>query len=344
MPDFCSFSLSIDYETSICLSSKTEIAKRLATDSNPLIIDKQVFDLHSDLLNQSPPLHLLLLTAGEDSKSLEQVNHIYEFLLNCKADRSTIITVIGGGTITDASAYAVSTFKRGCRLTLIPSTLLGMIDASLGGKTAVNYNSAKNTIGTFYPAEQVIIVPELLTTLSEKELSNGMAEMLKLQFILPELPEPITSGSIYPQPEVIFEYAKAKLSICTQDLDDKGKRRLLNLGHTFGHALESYTDFTISHGKAIAWGIATAARVSYKLGYIDTDVCSKVVSKLKQYGFMTELDDSLKSGFIAAFPTLVAHDKKNEAGFLTLILFSGTGQVDMFKHIDIQTITLTNPF
>ncbi len=246
---------------------------------------------------------------------------------------------MGGGTVTDAAAYSVSTFKRGCRLILIPTTLLGMIDAALGGKTALNYKSVKNLIGTFYPAEQVILVPEFLQTLPEDEVKNGLAEMLKLNFIMPDLPVPLILGNIIPAPEIIMDYAQAKLSICSNDLTDKGNRRLLNLGHSFGHTLESYTNFRISHGDAIAWGIATAARVSEKLGYINKDTANKIVNTLETYKFNTYLEAGIKSDFLASIPELILQDKKTDNDLLTLVLFKETGTVTLCKGLTPETIT-----
>jgi len=335
MQDSLSFNFGRNFTTTLNLRNKADFKNLLSACRSPIIMDKQVYELHRDLFNPSFDPKILLLPAGEQTKTQATVKLIYDHLLKCKADRNTEVFVIGGGTITDVAAYAVSTFKRGCRLTLIPSTLLGMIDAALGGKTALNYRSIKNLIGSLYPAERVVILPELLSTLPETELHNGLAEMLKLKFILPELSEPCFKEAGYPATDQIFEYAQAKLNICVSDLDDRGMRRLLNLGHTFGHTLESYTNYAIPHGAAIVWGIATAARTSNKLGYIDQNVCNGIITKLKAHGFKSELDTTIKAGFLAAFPDLVLHDKKKEGDILTLILFKGSGQVDIFEEISL---------
>lgn len=302
-------------------------------------MDRQVFNLHRDLINLPFTPDILQLTAGEETKTSETVKHIYDFLAKVNADRTTAIFVIGGGTISDTAAYAVSTFKRGCRLVIIPSTLLGMVDAALGGKTAINHKSVKNQVGTFYPAEQVIIVPELLQTLPEAERQNGLAEMLKLRFILPDLPNPCSIDEIIPSPEIIMEYAQAKLMFCSNDFTDRGDRRLLNLGHSFGHTLESFTDYRISHGNAVAWGIAAAARVSEKLGFITKEICSSIVSTLDSYSYTTTLDSDIKSYFLASFPELVLQDKKTENNVLTLVLFKDEGNVQICGGLSLKTIT-----
>jgi 3-dehydroquinate synthase len=337
------FSFSRNFSTILSLQTKAGIKALLSACSCPIIMDEQVCKFHSDLVSLPFAPRLLLLPAGESSKTPETVKLIYDFLAECKAGRSTDVFVIGGGTVTDTAAFAVSTFKRGCRLTLIPSTLLGMIDAALGGKTAVNFPSFKNLIGSFYPAAQVIISPDFLLTLPDTELKNGLAEMLKLKLILPALSEPRFASSGYPEADQIMEYAHAKLHICASDLDDTGSRRLLNLGHTFGHALESYSNYAISHGEAVVWGIATAAKISEKFGKLKSCVCHQIIQKLKSHGFKTELEAAIKNGFNAAFPTLVAHDKKSASDLLTLILFEDNAKPVIIDNIALQSITAILP-
>ncbi len=333
-----SFSFGINFQTDLCSGSKSDIRALLSGSLCPIIMDSIAYELHKDIFTPDCKQQILLLPAGEEHKSQETVTRIYHFLLECNVSRNTEVFAIGGGTITDVVAYAVSTFKRGCRLILIPSTLLGMIDASVGGKTAINHNAVKNLIGTFYPAQKVMIVPELLHSLSDAELQNGLAEMLKLRFILPDLPDPDFRQHTYPTIELILEYAKAKLNICTHDLDDLGNRRLLNLGHTFGHILESSADYSIPHGEAVIWGIAVAAGISKKLGLITNAVSKRIIAGLKQHGFQTELDSVQRDSFIAAFPELIMQDKKKASDMLTLVLFKDSAQVAVFDNIPLQSV------
>lgn len=333
-----SYKFSRSFSTDLLVRTLHDVKSLLTHKTNPVIVDKQVFELYPELFDILPDSRLLKLSAGEQTKSLDTVRLIYDFLADNKVDRDTIIVVIGGGTITDLAAYAVSTYKRGCRLLLIPSTLLGMIDASLGGKTAVNYHSIKNLIGSFYPAEQVLLVPELLLTLSPNEIKNGLAEMLKLRFIIPDLPEFSPDVVISENAELIFEYANAKLNICSQDLNDMGQRRLLNLGHTFGHALESYSNYSEAHGEAVAWGIATAARLSERLKLIDIPSLDLIINTLKRFGFKTELETSIKTGFLLKLPELIRQDKKVQDNNLTLILFKESGIVSVCEHISLNTV------
>ena len=150
------------------------------------IIDKLVYELYKDkmfdIISNNP---LLLFEAKEENKNLNEILKIYDFFHDNKVNRSTIIFGIGGGITTDITAFSASTYMRGCRLILIPTTFLGIIDAAIGGKTAINFKGIKNNIGTFYPAEKVIIILEFLKTLPEKEMKNGWVECIKIALIKP---------------------------------------------------------------------------------------------------------------------------------------------------------------
>lgn len=321
-----------------------EDVTRLINGNNcAVIMDSAVYNLFPGIADVISRQCLLLLSAGEETKTLEIVKNIYDFLVNCKIGRSSLVFVIGGGTITDVAAYAVSSFKRGCRLSLIPTTLLGMIDAAIGGKTAINFGSAKNLIGSFYPAHNVLIVPDFLKTLPEKELKNGLAEMLKLRFIIPKLTELPQASRMAPDAGLIMEYAKAKLTICEQDPYDLSNRRMLNLGHTFGHVLESYTNYSYPHGEAVIWGIAVAAGISCKLQLIDNNTKERIISILLSYGFQTTLDAAMKSDFLKAFPLLINHDKKGQDNKLALILFNADHQTIIRENIPVENVVTFLP-
>jgi 3-dehydroquinate synthase len=197
-----------------------------------------------------------------------------------------------------------------------------MTDAAIGGKTAINYLGAKNQIGTFYPAEKIIIIPEFTRTLSEAEYRNGLAEMLKLKLILQQLPEIPPNLAGLTDTKIILDYACAKMQICSSDLSDRNARMLLNLGHTFGHILESITAYKTSHGEAVGWGIAVAVRLSVKLGFTDSQYCNQIIELLKNYGFHTDLEPELQEEYLRAFPKNVLSDKKNSNQAITLVLFN----------------------
>lgn len=230
-----------------------------------VIADERVFLLYKSHFESCD---VLLLRAGEADKSLAGVERIWQYLSERGAGRDASIHVFGGGSISDIAAFAISTFKRGCRLILYPSTLMGMIDASIGGKTGFNYSGLKNHIGSFYPAEKIFLYHDFLESLPEDEIRQGLAEILKCKLLDSELPAFIMSPGETPDIDCILEYARYKMHICMIDPWDRAIRRLLNFGHSFGHALESLSNFELKHGDAVYLGMKLAARYSHDQGLL----------------------------------------------------------------------------
>ena len=240
--------------------------------------------------------------------------------------------------MTDITAFAASTYMRGCRLILIPTTFLGMIDAAIGGKTAVNFRGIKNNIGTFYPAEKVIIIPEFLKTLPEKEMKNGWAECIKISLIKKsKLYELLTTDNEINMDKIIKSSITLKAGICENDPEDKGERRLLNLGHTFGHVLETLSNFEISHGNAVAIGIRTAAKLSLEKNFIEETVFNKINCILDMYGLPKSLEMKFKDSFSKQVKSVLSQDKKTTL-YTLLILFDGFQKTKICKDIGLEEI------
>lgn len=297
-------------------------------------IDQQVFNLYEkklkDLIQKSP---IYIFEAMEINKSINAIIKIFSFFIENNVTRETVILGIGGGITTDIVAFAASTFKRGCRLQLIPTTFLGMIDAAIGGKTAVNFNGIKNVIGTFYPAEKVIIDTRFLDSLSKKEMLNGWAECLKVAFIENgELLEILLKEKCKITEEIITKAIEIKMSICEKDLEDKNKRKLLNLGHTFGHVLESISDYQISHGEAVAVGIRVAAYISNELGYLNKNDLEKINDLLNLYDLQIRISTSYINKLKKYGLNILLKDKKATSK-LNIILFEGFQKV-FIKQVD----------
>ncbi|MCD4796751.1 MAG: 3-dehydroquinate synthase, partial [Candidatus Cloacimonetes bacterium] len=244
---------------------------------------------------------------------------------------------IGGGITTDITSFAASTYMRGCRLVLIPTTFLAMIDAAIGGKTAVNFNGIKNNIGTFYPAEKIIISTEFLKTLPEKEMKNGWAECLKMSLI--------KKSSLYDLllskadiNKIIKKTIELKISICVKDPEDRGERRLLNLGHTFAHIIESISDYEISHGTAVSVGIRAAAKLSLKLGLINVDINEKINNILNMYNLPDYVDAKYRDVLINKGESILNQDKKATSK-LNLVLFKGFQEV-FLKELNDKKVVL----
>lgn len=221
-----------------------------------LITDQNIFSLYQTLLDTIPnKLTQFITKPGEDSKSIETYQSIIEHLLKFNIDRNTILIAFGGGVITDLSAFVAGTYKRGISFINIPTTLIGMVDASIGGKCGINLNNFKNQIGLFNHPSKIIIDPNLLKTLPSKEFNNGMAEIIKCGIIeSPELFMSIENNDFCIN-QIIEEALKVKIKLVLNDEFDKKERKKLNFGHTYGHLLESFTNYNISHGEAVALGM-----------------------------------------------------------------------------------------
>lgn len=221
-----------------------------------LITDHTVEKLYSHLF----PFPCFSFPAGEKHKTRETKARLEDQLLEAGFSRETTLIGLGGGVVTDLAGFLASTFCRGVPLVLVPTTLLAMVDAAIGGKNGVNTPLGKNMIGTFYLPEKTVIDPQFLKTLPEKELWNGRVEMLKAGLIAdPDL-------FAFPDMEHAIE---VKRKIVFADPHEKGERRLLNFGHTIGHALEKLSDYEMAHGEAVATGIVLESRLAYALGVLD---------------------------------------------------------------------------
>lgn len=237
-------------------------AGRIPLKADLILADPRVMSLHGGSLRISG--EVLEIQAGETAKTPENLLSLWRSMAELDLRKDSRMAVAGGGTLCDLGALAASTWKRGVHLTLVPTTLLCMVDACMGGKTAVNLGPAKNQIGTVYPAEEIIIWPGFLGTLPTPRLREGMAEALKTAVIGDRrIADYLQEGDFT---EAVLSSLRVKAAIVARDLEENGERRLLNLGHTVAHAIEAVSDHGVSHGEAVAMGIPVAARMG---GYGD---------------------------------------------------------------------------
>ena len=310
-------------------------AQSLITLASPAEIRDRKADLYvadgntAEFLSDKQRENALVLPPGESEKTFASIEKIIARAVELKLDRSSLILGLGGGVICDMTAFAASLYMRGCRVELVPTSLLAMVDASVGGKTGVDYGAFKNMIGTFYPAEQVILCPEYVATLPQKEYLCGLAEAIKTALLgdleMLELLEKEKEAVLKREPslvkELIVRCVRFKGRIVEEDLKENGLRACLNLGHTFGHALESVTGFSrVSHGEGVAWGIAKAARAAYSRGDIGSDYHDRIIRLLEGYGYNLSYDISPDDLMEA-----MGHDKKIRGGQKRFILPSGPG-------------------
>lgn len=279
---------------------------------------------------------------GEASKNFHVFGEVCEALLASGLERKDLVIALGGGVIGDLAGFAAGVLKRGVDFIQVPTTLLAQVDSSVGGKTGINAKAGKNLIGLFHQPRLVLADINALATLPQRELRAGFAEVIKYGLI--DDPEFFAwserNGSLALQvdrnllAEAVTRSVAAKARIVASDERESGQRALLNLGHTFGHALESCAGFDgrLLHGEAVATGMALAFRFSAAQGLCPPEDATRVERLLRALGYAARLRESVGGPFsVAALLGAMSHDKKNEAGQLTLILVRGIGRAIVQK-------------
>ena len=274
---------------------------------------------------------IIVIGATDSHKTLESLSHVWEALGEGGATRHSLLINIGGGMVTDLGGFAASTFKRGINYINIPTTLLSMVDASVGGKTGINFRGLKNEIGVFSNASTVILDTTFLKTLDAENICSGYAEMLKHGLISNEKmwAELINFDLVQPDLQqlqtMVADSVAVKQRIVTEDPLEQGIRKALNLGHTVGHAFESFAlkHSPILHGYAVAYGLISELYLSTVKTGFPSDKMHQTVSFIKEhYGKMAIICDN--------YPTLLelmTHDKKNVAGTINFTLLGGIGDI-----------------
>ncbi len=288
---------------------------------------------------------------GESAKSSGQLLAVWEKLESLSFERGDTIIALGGGAVCDLSGFAASTYLRGVRLALIPTTLLSQVDAAIGGKTAINLAAGKNLAGTFYFPEAVFVDPEVLSTLPEREWLSGMGEIIKYALIektvsaqaeyrsgprplFAVLQENLANGIKWDAPSmqgIIASCIKMKLAVVGKDPLEKHLRRSLNLGHTLAHALETVSNYEIAHGQAVAIGLVFAMSLAVRFGRCSAAMRQSVVDLLKETGLPLEIPSSYNRQEILK---AMFQDKKRQADRLKFVLpCHEIGQVDIDSSI-----------
>ncbi len=298
------------------------------------------------LKSTSDKIHFLVITASEKSKSFEEAEKIFSSLYKKKFGRDTLVIAIGGGTIGDLAGFVASTYMRGVPIIHIPTTLLSMVDSSIGGKTGVNFKGAKNLVGTFYPPAFVIIDTSFLKSLPRKELISGYGEVIKYSYLTDKdfYSELLTHYHSLDKRnlnfigEMIYQCVKIKSAVVSEDEFEKsGLRKILNLGHTFAHAYESVSGYKISHGQAVLIGILISLHLSYQLGLISQ----------KQFAKMIELPIKFISTLVTPdfderdILRLMKYDKKNRAGKNQFVLIKNFGEILVDVHVNRKLVLNT---
>jgi len=284
-----------------------------------------------------------ILPDGEQYKNITHWNHIMDTLMQARLSRHEPIIALGGGVVGDMAGFAAACYRRGVPYVQVPTTLLAQVDSSVGGKTAVNHPHGKNMIGAFYQPRMVWIDPRVLQTLASRELRAGIAETIKYGLIrdaslfdkldadmdaLLQLDETAVT-------DIIFTSCRHKAEVVMADETEQGNRALLNLGHTFGHAIEAMTHYTTYlHGEGVALGTLMAARLSEQSGHAAPGLETRIQTLYEKIGLPVEIPSFPSDAWLDA----MGHDKKNAGGRIRFILLKGIGDAFIAEHVQTKDI------
>lgn len=282
----------------------------------------------------------ILFPDGEAAKSLSYIKKCWLKMSQQGLDRHSLVIALGGGALTDAAGFAAGCYMRGIDTMYIPTTLMGMIDAAIGNKTGINFDQRKNFIGLFHSPKQVIIDPQCLKTLPQRELNAGFGEIIKYGMIasesLFELLEKMDKVDESNLKKIIELSCVIKAKIISEDPFDKGNREILNYGHTFAHALEDLTNYQVFlHGEAVSIGMCCAAGVSCEMQLLEKKVLYRLEALCQKMSLPTEIPDSID---IDLMINKMREDKKAHNQIINLIIPEKIGQVKLFKNADPNLI------
>ncbi len=284
-----------------------------------VVSDRNVAKAQQDRVKTGVHLEWLVVEPGEASKNLEQVSALYAELSRLGVERSTPLLALGGGVVGDLAGFVAATYLRGLPFYQLPTSLLAMVDSSIGGKVGVDFGGGKNLVGAFYAPRAILADLDCLATLPEAEFENGMAEVIKHAFLegesrlteLESLRRPTSDHAF------VFRSAAVKMDIVSRDPKEGGLRALLNFGHTLGHAIEAASNFELAHGRAVALGMVAAVRLARSRGLLVEDFEERLAGLLRFWGLPTSLKMEVSGGQILE---LLKLDKKNREGRLTFVL------------------------
>jgi 3-dehydroquinate synthase len=300
-----------------------------------VVVDRNVARYHLQKIKKSIGRHKKILyyelKPGENTKSQEQLKKLYSALIKNNYGRDTLIISVGGGVTGDLVGYSAATYMRGVQLIQIPTTLLAAVDSSIGGKTAINFNGYKNIIGSFYHPDMVLIDSEFLNTLPPKEYKAGMGEVIKYAYISsPDLYnlmndnfERILKKEAKITDEIILRCAAIKSGVVSNDEKENGLRKILNFGHTYGHAIESATGFKVRHGFCVVYGIVAELFLSNKIGVLSRKKLTRYLELPGKFRLKNILDDL---DFEQLYQNMLT-DKKNRNGKINFVLLSDLGKI-----------------
>jgi 3-dehydroquinate synthase len=293
--------------------------------------------LEKSLRDARLPYEVLEMHDGEPAKRLHTVEQLAESLVDAKADRKSMLVALGGGVVGDCAGFLAAIFMRGIPVVQIPTTVVAQGDASIGGKTGVNLRGGKNLVGSFHQPSAVLVDPDILATLDDREFRSGLFELLKCGVIrdthlfdlMERNPNKILGRDSRTLQRVIGDSIRVKADVVSADEKESGLRRILNFGHTIGHALEAATNYShFLHGEAVAWGMIAAAVIARESGVCHADAAERIVNATRLYGPLPPVPCDVQSvlGRLGA-------DKKTVAGAVHFVLPQKIGKVKISSDV-----------
>ena len=313
----------------ICIVSNTTVSKLYLENLKNILDDYQVIEA--------------IIDDGEEFKNYDSLNYIYTKLLDSQCNRDTTILALGGGVVGDIAGYAAASFLRGIPFIQIPTTLLAQVDSSVGGKTGINHLLGKNMIGAFYQPQAVVIDLNVLKTLDNRQISAGLAEVIKYGLIWDEdffkylevNIENLKQLDFKHLEHVIYRSCEIKAKVVSEDEKESGIRAILNLGHTFGHAIENCLGYgEWLHGEAVGCGMVLAAKMSLAQGWLSESEFNRVTELISQANLPIEKPNINYENFIGAMKL----DKKNKDKEIYLVLQQGIGQAILTNKYSSNTL------
>lgn len=289
-----------------------------------IVTDDNLEQIYGNQLKEMFPKALFLtVPAGEASKNFERVISLCEHLLNENFTRSDVLIGFGGGMVTDLAGFVASIYMRGMKYVAIPTSLLGMVDAAIGGKTGVDF-MAKNIIGTFYLADQVLMDPDVLKSFPDPKKMPGMGEVIKYASTIDKTL--FDDFDNFDLKTIITKSAQAKTNVVEQDFRESGCRRVLNYGHTFGHAIEATMDYKLTHDQAISIGMVLSNKVAQNLGKQDKEVGDKIRTTLEQFNLPVDLPSDLQLDQLLEY---IRKDKKRTGNIINYVIVTELGETEI---------------
>jgi 3-dehydroquinate synthase len=297
----------------------------------------------TNLVDQGWTTNIIEVPEGESSKSLSQAGQLYDHLLELNCDRKSVLVALGGGVIGDLVGFVAATYQRGISFIQVPTTLLSLVDSSVGGKTAINHPTAKNMIGVFYQPRLVLADLETLQTLSKKEYRAGLAEVVKYGVIadiklfefLENNYQEILNLDHKLLTHIVETSCAIKAGVVEKDERESHYRMILNFGHTFGHAIESLTDYSqFVHGEAVAIGMVLAAQLSHSVGKCSEETPKRLQSLLKKLGLPVDMPLLNSSAVVES----LYHDKKTMDHKIKFILVNEIGSIEIVDQVSEEEI------